>query len=299
MKNTKEITNTTPAPRKKGIVPLLVLVILLAFTLAYLVYEYQDQRSRMAEMEEVLTAEKDSLTHELENLMYRYDTLKTSNDSLNQQILLSKKRIRYLLQLQASNAQKIRLYKREIKTLREIMKSYIRQIDSLNTRNKILTEENIQVKSQLYQVKKSKEKLEKEKEELSSKVEIASVIPAKNIVVTPLNKKGKEKNKVSKIAKLRVCFTLRENPIATPGNKVVYMRIQRPDSLILSGPEAEVFSVGETKMVCSAKREVEYLNKDLDMCIYWNNDGSLIPGKYTVFLYLEGNLIGESTFLLK
>jgi len=278
---------------------MVVLIILLAVALGYLVYQYQDQRNRMVEMEEVLTAEKDSLAHELENLMYRYDTLKTSNDSLNQQILLEKKRIKYLLQLQASNAQKIRLYKREIKTLREIMKSYIRQIDSLNTRNKMLAEENVQVKSQLSQVKKSKEKLEKEKEELSSKVQIASVIMAKNIVVTPLNKKGKEKNKVSKIAKLRVCFTLRENPIATPGNKMVYMRIQRPDSIILSGPEAEVFSVGDTKMVCSAKREVEYLNKDLDMCIYWDNDGSLITGKYTVYLYLEGHLIGESSFLLK
>ncbi len=295
-------TNNTEIPgskSKKGIVPLIFLIVLLAMALGYLVYEYQNQKARMTEMEEVLTSEKDSLTHELEHMMYRYDTLKTSNDTLNEQIRLEKKRIEYLLHLQASNAQKIRLYKREIKTLREIMKSYIRQIDSLNTRNKMLTEENIQVKSQLHTVKKSKEKLEKEKEELTGKVEIASVIPAKNIQVTPLNKKGKEKNKVDKIAKLRVCFTLRENAIAEAGYKTVYMRIQRPDSIILSGPEAEVFPLGDNKLVCSAKREVEYLNKDLDVCIYWDNDGSLIPGKYNVFLYLEGHEIGQSSFLLK
>jgi len=83
------------------------------------------------------------------------------------------------------------------------------------------------------------------------------------------------------------------------GYKTVYLRIQRPDSIILSGPEAVVFPVDETKLVCSAKREVEYLNKDLDMCIYWNNDGSLIPGKYNVYLYLEGYQIGQSSFLLK
>ncbi len=289
----------TGSKSKKGIVPLIFLIVLLAMALGYLVYEYQNQKTRMTEMEEVLTSEKDSLTHELEHIMYRYDTLKTSNDTLNEQIRLEKKRINYLLHLQASNAQKIRLYKREIKTLREIMKSYIRQIDSLNTRNKMLTEENIQVKSQLHTVKKSKEKLEKEKKELTGKVEIASVIPAKNILVTPLNKKGKEKNKVDKVAKLRVCFTLRENAIAGAGYKTVYMRIQRPDSIILSGPEAEVFPFGDNKLVCSAKREVEYLNKDLDVCIYWDNDGSLIPGKYNVFLYLEGHEIGQSSFLLK
>lgn len=278
---------------------MIILIVLMAGALGYLVYEYQDQKSRMVEMEEVLTSEKDSLTHELENIMYRYDTLKTSSDTLREQILLEKKRIKYLLRLQASNAQKIKLYKREIKTLREIMKSYIRQIDSLNTRNKILTEENIQVKSQLHTIKKSKEKLEKEKEELTGKVEIASVIPAKNITVAPLNKKGKVKNKVDKVVKLKVCFTLRENPIAEAGYKTVYMRIQRPDSIILSGPEAEVFPAEDNKLVCSAKREVEYLNKDLDMCIFWTNDGSLIPGKYSVYLYLEGHNIGETTFLLK
>jgi Tfp pilus assembly protein PilN len=297
--NDKNLTHIPEEKSKKGTVPLIIIVILLAGTLAYLVYEYQDQKKRMVEMEEVLTSEKDSLTHELQNIMYRYDTLKTSSDTLREQILLEKKRIKYLLRLQASNAQKIKLYKREIRTLREIMKSYIRQIDSLNTRNKMLTEENIQVKSQLHSVKKSKEKLEKEKEELSGKVEIASVILAKNIIVSPLNKKGKVKNKVDKVVKLKVCFTLRENPIAEAGNKVVYLRIQRPDSLILSGPEAEVFPVDDSKLVCSAKREVEYLNKDIDMCIFWNNDGSLIPGKYTVYLYLEGHEIGQSDFLLK
>jgi hypothetical protein len=60
-----------------------------------------------------------------------------------------------------------------------------------------------------------------------------------------------------------------------------------------------VFPVEDNKLVCSAKREVEYLNKDLDMCIFWTNDGSLIPGKYSVYLYLEGHNIGETTFLLK
>ncbi len=297
--NDKNITPIPEEKSRKGTVPLIIIVILLAGTLAYLVYEYQDQKKQMVEMEEVLTSEKDSLTHELQNIMYRYDTLKTSSDTLREQILLEKKRIKYLLRLQASNAQKIKLYKREIRTLREIMKSYIRQIDSLNTRNKMLTEENIQVKTQLHSVKKSKEKLEKEKEELSGKVEIASVILAKNITVSPLNKKGKVKNKVDKVVKLKVCFTLRENPIAEAGNKVVYLRIQRPDSLILSGPETEVFPLDDSKLVCSAKREVEYLNKDIDMCIFWTNDGSLIPGKYNVYLYLEGHEIGQSVFLLK
>ncbi len=287
-------------PKKGGIIVLTILIVLLAAALSGLIYKYYHQKSAMAEMEEVLTAEKDSLTHQLENMMYQYDTLKTSNDTLYKQIQLEKNRIKYLLRLQASNAQKIKLYKKEIGTLREIMKSYIRQIDSLNTRNKMLKEENLQISTRLQTVEKNKQKLEKEKEELSGKVKIASVIPAKNIVVTPLNKRGKEKNKIGKIFKLRTCFTLRENPIAEAGEKTVYLRIQRPDSIVLAGPDTtNVIEVEGQPLAYSAKRSVEYLNKDIDMCIYWDNDGSLIPGQYTVILFLEGHKIGSSTFILK
>ncbi len=299
MDTTKMPESIPEKPKRKGVIWLTLFIILLGVALAALIYKYYNQKSKMTEMETVLTAEKDSLTHQLEHLMYQYDTLKTNNDTLNQQIILEKNRIKYLLRLQASNAQKIVLYKKEIHTLRAIMKSYIRQIDSLNTRNKILSEENKQISTKLEITEKSKTQLEKEKEELSGKVKIASVIPAKNIVITPLNKRGREKNKIGKIFKLRVCFTLRENPIAEAGNKTVYMRIQRPDSIVLAGPDMEVINVEGQQLACSAKREVEYLNKDIDMCIYWNNDGSLIPGKYSVFLYLEGHKIGSSSFVLK
>ena len=40
--------------------------------------------------------------------------------------------------------------------MREIMKSYIVQIDSLNTRNKILVAENTEIKQQITQVQKYK-----------------------------------------------------------------------------------------------------------------------------------------------
>ena len=299
MDTTKMPESIPDNPKRKGVIWLTLFIILLGVALATLIYKYYNQKSQMTEMETVLTAEKDSLTHQLEHLMYQYDTLKTNNDTLNQQILLEKNRIKYLLRLQASNAQKIVLYKKEIHTLRAIMKSYIRQIDSLNTRNKILSEENKQISTKLEITEKSKSQLEKEKEELSGKVKIASVIPAKNIVITPLNKRGREKNKIGKIFKLRVCFTLRENPIAEAGTKTVYMRIQRPDSIILAGPDMDVINVEGQQLACSAKRDVEYLNKDIDMCIYWNNDGSLISGKYSVFLYLEGHKIGSSSFVLK
>jgi len=285
-----------PKNKKPGL--LIAIIIILSIILAFLVYIHFDQKSKMVEMEEVLTSEKDSLANELSGLMYQYDTLKTNNDSMNIEIGVQQDKIKRLLSVQVSNAQKIRLYKKELSTLRTVMKSYIIQIDSLNTRNVELVAENKNVRGQLKEVEDSNIELSKIKEELNSQVEMASVLQAKNILAIPLNVKGKEKQKISKIAKIRVCFTLRENPIALAGEKEVFLRIIRPDEIVVTSSVENLFEFIDKQLVYSAKRMVDYMNQDIDMCIYWNNDGQLIPGNYVAELYLEGNLIGNTLFVL-
>jgi uncharacterized coiled-coil DUF342 family protein len=230
--------------------------------------------------------------------MYQYDTLKTNNDSMNIEIGVQQDKIKRLLSVQVSNAQKIRLYKKELSTLRSVMKSYIIQIDSLNTRNVELTAENKNVRTQLKEIEDENTELSKIKEELNSQVEMASVLQAKNILAIPLNSKGKEKKKINKIDKIRVCFTLRENPIASAGEKEVFLRIIRPDEIVVTSSVENLFEFIDKHLVYSAKRIVDYMNQDIDMCIYWNNDGQLIPGNYVGELYLDGSLIGNTSFVL-
>lgn len=285
--------------RKKNISALVAAIVVLALGLAVIVYLFVNQKDQMVEMEMVLTAEKDSLANELTHLMFDYDTLKTSNDSLNIKLEAEQNKIRMLLKIQASNAQKITLYKKELSTLRKVMKSYIVQIDSLNTKNKQLTAENIQVRQELQSVQKDKDELSQIKDELSTKVVLASVILAKNIIATPINSRGREKNKIDKVDKIKVCFLLRENPIAEAGKKDVFMRMSRPDQLILAESPDNFFDFEGEQLVYSAKRTVDYMNQDIEMCIYWNNNGDFIAGHYAVDLYLEGNHIGTTTFDLK
>lgn len=285
-----------PTNKKPGL--LIAIIVILSIILAFLIYFHFDQKSEMIEMKEFLTSEKDSLAKELSGLIYQYDTLKTSNDSMNIEIEVQQDKIKKLLSVRVSNAQKIRLYKKELSTLRLVMKSYIRQIDSLNTRNIELTTENISVRTQLKDVQNSNVELSKIKEELNSKVEMASILQAKNILAVSLNSKGKEKRKISKIDKIRTCFTLRENPIASPGEKEVFLRIIRPDKIVVTSSVENLFEFIDKQLVYSAKRIVDYMNQDIDMCIYWNNDGQLIPGNYTIELYLDGSLIGNTSFVL-
>lgn len=288
-----------PEEQKKTVpIGMIALSIILSAVLIFLVIMYFDQKNKMIEMEEVLTQEKDSLANELRKMAASYDTLKTDNDTLNANLEKEKKRIIDLLAINASNAQLIKKYRSEISTMRNIMKSYIVQIDSLNTRNKILVAENIQIKDQMTKVQNTNVELNKARDVLNAKVEIASVIQAKNIAAVALNKKRKETNRINSLDKIRTCFVLRENPIATAGQKEVFMRVIRPDSLVVTTSSDNIFNYKGNTLVYSANRTVDYLNQDVEMCIYLDNTGDFIIGNYSVELYLENNMIGKTTLIL-
>ncbi len=293
-------TNYQTDKTDKKITPvgMIATTIILAAVLIFLIVMYFDQKHKMVEMETVLTEEKDSLTNELKNMAAAYDTMKTTNDTLNASLEKEKNRIIQLLAINASNAQVIKKYRSEITTMREIMKSYIVQIDSLNTRNKMLTAENVQYRQEIAKVQNTNVQLEKERVVLSTKVETASVIQAKNIVVAALNKKRKETNRINLMESVRVCFTLRENPIAVAGQKEVFMRVIRPDSLVITGSPDNLFEYKGNKMIFSEKRMADYMNHDLEMCIFLSNNGDFITGNYSIELYLENNKIGRTTFML-
>lgn len=284
--------------KKRAPFGMIALSIILAGALIFLVVRYFDQKNKMIEMETMLTQEKDSLANELRLMVASYDALKSDNDSINANLEKEKKKIILLLSVNASNIQLIKKYKSEISTMRDIMKSYIVQIDSLNTRNKVLVAENTQIKQDYTKVQNTNVQLEKVREELNTKVEIASVIQAKDIIAAPLNKKRKETSRLALLDKLRICFTLRENPIAKAGVKDVFMRVLRPDSLVITSSPDNLFDYKGNKLIYSANRSGDYLNQDIEMCIYLDNTGDFIPGNYSVELYLEENIIGRTTFML-
>jgi hypothetical protein len=289
---------TQPGTKNSTPTGMIVTSIILGVALILLIVMYFNKKSKMVEMETALTQEKDSLANELRLMVVSFDTLKTNNDSLKAGVERQKNKIVQLLSINASNVRLIRSYKNEITTMREIMKSYIVQIDSLNTRNKMLTSENTEIKQQISEVRNTNTELSKAKEELTNKVDIASVIQAKNIVAVSLNKKRKETTRINALDKLRICFTLRENPLAKPGQKDVYMRVIRPDSLVVTSSPDNLFEYNGNKIIYSANRQVDYMNQDIDVCIYMDNKGDFIIGNYSVELYLDNNIIGRTNFML-
>lgn len=278
---------------------LTIITAILAVSLGFLALRYNTMLKDNQIAQGAVEEQKNSLAKDLNNMMVEYDNLKTNNDSMNFKITEQQDHIKKLLNIQASNLEKIRLYKNELSTLRTVLRSYVVQIDSLNQRNQLLYAENKDVKYKLNDAQRSNETLTSEKQTLTTKVKTAAVLSAKSISFVALNKKGKETDRASKATKLKICFTIRENSIAEAGTRSVFMRITGPNKSVLAISPDNVIKVDGNDVTFSARREVEYENKDVDMCIFWDNSSTLLEGTYVVDLFCEGKLIGNTTFGLK
>ncbi len=299
-------SNTNYNNKSKLLLWMLITIVLLIFSNIFFIYKFYTVRKEKVYVQVELQdteAEKLLIEEQLKDMLNQYNTLKTDNKIISAELEQEKEKIKELLEeiknIKKANAYQINQYKKELQTLRDIMRSYIVQIDSLNTRNKILTEENRKVKSDYKKVITEKENLEQKAHELEQKVDIASTLRAINIVSVGVNDRAKEVSKAKRVSKIRICFTLAENAIIKHGNRFVYIRIARPNKEILPNPEGEMFTFMGNQLLFSAKREIDYQNKDIDMCIYWTNDGSLTEGVYNVDIFCDGRQIGSDQFILK
>ena len=261
-------------------------------------------RSETIKIVAALNTEKDELVVNLENLRGEYNTLQTSNDTLNAQLELEKQRVELMIEkirsTDATNRARIREYEKELGTLRDIMRSYIRQIDSLNTLNIQLREETTTAKAEAQQTREKYETLIQTTDDLAQKVEQGGILKARNVVITGINTKGKDVTRARSTDKLKTCFTLLENSIAKRGIRTVFIRVKGPDGILMTQSQDNLFVVGDEQLVFSDIREVDYQGSDIEMCIFYGgNNEQFAKGAYTVDIYADGVLIGSGQTLLK
>lgn len=296
---TQENNNTPSDPRKNALV--ILMAVLLVIVVAILFW----QRSEHAEVTAQLKQEKAAIETELNTMVLGYDSLKRNNTNLNIQFEGAQNKVKELLaeieQVKSTSFRQISKYRDEMNTLRKIMRDYVVQIDSLNQKNQRLMAENQNVKQEVTEVKTHNQSLEQEKKKLEQTVILASTLEAMNLSATGINKKGKTQTKASKIESIKVDFTLSKNLTAKRGAKNIYMRIQRPDQLLLTKSDNDLFKFEGLKIPYSAMREVEYEGMELPVSIYWDNSGAspLIPGQYTIDIFADGNNIGTTSLEVK
>ncbi|MDR1415723.1 MAG: hypothetical protein LBI96_07930 [Odoribacteraceae bacterium] len=276
-------------------------VVLSAALVAVLVLFFVARRENRANTR-VMEGERELLRQELVDLSGNYDGLRSSNDSLNARLALEREKIAGLMErmtkFRANSFAEIDRYKREVGTLKSVMRSYVVQIDSLNRSNVLLRAENSEVKRQMGWVRERNKSLEEKTSRMEETLELASALAAEHLELVPVNTRERE-TRVGKCAQLRAGFVLGRNVTARRGQRVIFLRVTRPDGGLVADAGGGTFRFQDVELGFSARREVVYEGEALEVSIYWPNDGSLERGLYRADLFCDGTRIGSGEFLLK
>ena len=281
---------------KKIMYALIAVTVLLIGTLAYIWYQ---KTSLVNE----LTIDKEELTAQMIELQNDYASLSSDYDTINSQLDSSREEVSQLIEriqkTEATNRSKMRQYEKELGTLRSIMKSYIVQIDSLNTLNKKLTADAAAARREAAESRKREAALNKTVESLSGQVAAGSVIKARGIKIEAYNASDKVTDRSSRVVRLLTSLSLVENDLAPKGPVRVYIRVKGPDDILLTNGTQRTFEVNGEPMICSASREVDYQGKEVELSIYLNDIPEYVKGIYTVEAYTEQTMLGSSELMLR
>jgi len=285
---------------KKGLIAAAVVVILaMAAFVVYLLMDNRNLEQEKLEMQELAELDKQEMENDYERLTLQYSEMMTqiNNDSIIAQLTQEQLRTQQLLEelknVKATDAREITRLKKELATVREVLRSYIRQVDSLNQVNQNLMAENDRVKDALAQSKEANEGLRQEKQNLTEKVAIAAQLDATGIQMSLLNKRQKTAKKMKDCKTIQVNFTIARNVTAENGNRTLYVRIQTPAGQVLS---AGTFPYENRQLEYSMKKVVEYSGEELGVQTFWQVGEYLEAGQYRVSIFADGNMIGSKTF---
>lgn len=188
--------------------------------------------------------------------------------------------------------------KNQLKDLQALRDEYLNKIDSLLTANKQLTEEKNQLTSTVETLSK----------DLASTVNTASVLKAEYFKAQSFKRKGSGKFVVTSIAKrthkLEVCFNILDNKIAKSGERTVYLKITEPGGKVMGnrseGSNSFKLASGEESLYTSSS-SVTYTGASQNVCIpYEEQKDKMFPsGTYLIEAYIDGNLAGASSYVMK
>lgn len=283
----------------KGLTMVVVLLAVLLLPAAYFSVSYaiknkaiSDDYAIVQSARKLFEEQNTMLQRDAESLVSELESLKDQNDTM---LVKYQEAVVMLEQLQREktyNYEQLAKYKREVETLRGVMRGYLRQIDSLNTINSNLQAENVAYRREITTAQQRADVAEEKADELNTKVRIGAVIRSSGIRMVMLNSNSKEVRRVRQASRLRVDFELTANELAEPGEKSVYVCITAPDGYILSSENMILFMFEGDEMMASAMRKVDYENQSVPVSIYY--DGSAFEkGTYKVDIYIDGRHSGS------
>jgi hypothetical protein len=296
--------------KKRGEILWIIIALLMGSNIVTL-WLYWQEKNKAAEqivVTEKVLVERNTIESDLKALQKEYETLQTNDVNLKKEIDEKKAYIEQLLkeaQKHKGDAYIIAKLKKETDTLREIMKGYVRTIDSLGTLNQTLRVEKAEVLKELDNEKTKTTTLNKEKDELKATIEKGSILTCFNIKAIAVKmksggKKESQTDKAKRADKIKVSFTLGENKIAKPGEKTIFIRVITPDGkeMARNYDDNYKFSFDKSTGYFAGKETLNYANVEISGVTYCEGSEPLVPGNYIIEVTCDGVVIGSTNLKL-
>ena len=296
--------------KKKPAVGLLVLIAILAIVIIGLAI-WGVGAIDQAHKEKVLKeAQRTEFKAQLDSLMAVHNKIKAEYGELSDSLSMKDS----VIQANANEIKKLintrwEYYKikKKLSSLQKIAQGYVLQMDSLYQENHALTKENHEIKEVLQQEKQKNAQLVSEKKVLRGKVQQAAILRTYGYKVEAVHVTGagreRKTDKVKRVSRIKVCFTIADNNISKSGMRTVYMRISQPDKkiLVVSSDEKYSFMYNGKRLQYTAKKDINYQNQSVDVCMIWSRRATqkLMPGTYKVDIYEGENSIGHASLSLR
>ena len=275
------------------------LVVLLG-TIVFLFVQMRQQQAESQQMLELAEMDKREMENEYEQFALQYNEMKMqlNNDSLVAQLEKEQRRTEELLEelrrVKSSDAAEIMRLKKELATLRAILRDFVHQVDSLNRENEALKQDNSNLRTQNQQAQEHITNLSTQNETLSDKVAIASQLHATGITAEGRNKKGKAAKQIKDVKKFVVSFTIARNVTTTTGIRSLYIRIATPTNEVLT--KGGTVQYENRQIPYSIKKDIEYSGEEQQVTVYWDVAETLSAGTYRVDIIADGTDIGSTSF---
>ena len=278
-------------------------MILLVAGCALLTFMLINENAKNEQLQELAELDKMEMELQYEEFDQQYNELQQqlTNDSLIAQIENERRRTQQLLEelrnTKASDAAEITRLKKEIASLRKVLRHYVEQIDSLNRLNEALVSENTQIKKKYDKAATQIDEVSIERNELLDKVDLAAQLDATGFSITPKNKRGKLAKKIKDVKSFEFGFTIVKNVTAQNGQRIVYARILKPDGNVMG--VNGTFEYENTTLEYTEKKYIEYTGEEQSVVMYAQVGEFLEAGTYRLSIFVDQQMIGETTYTIE
>ncbi len=262
-----------------------------------------EKEKELEELRALAELDKMEMENQYAQFALQYDELKRGikDDSLIAQLDKEQRRAEELLaelkRVKSNNAAEITRLKKELETVRAVLRTYILQVDSLQQLNQTLTNERDNARAKYEEATVQISDLNTEREQLTEQVAIAAQLNATGISISPLKKNGKAARRCKDIKSFTIAFSITRNVTASTGNRTAYVRLMKPNQSVVNASGS--FTYENKNIEYSASKVFEYTGQEQRLSVHIPVTEYLSAGQYSAYIFVDGQMVGSGSITME